>query len=190
VEPREERFNLLWREHHRAVTKFVVRRLRRNEDPSDVVSEVFVTAWRRIDELVGTPQQARPWLYGVAHKTLANRLRSSRRRSALETRLALERPPADQANPHHSELAGDIETAALVEAFNSLTVSDREAIALVTWEDLTAADAAHVVGISVPRFRVRLHRARQRLRDRAAEISLAMNQGHPYPVTNAIEEAR
>ncbi len=55
---------------------------------------------------------------------------------------------------------------ALVAAFNGLSASDREAIALVTWEELEPKEAAAVLGISPRRFRVRLHRARQRLRER------------------------
>lgn len=156
-----ERFDALWGMHRDAVARFVGRRLPGHEDGADLVAEVFLTAWRRLDELPADPGAARPWLYGVARKTLANRFRGTRREQALRARLRSERAP--------EPVRGDNSpgAAALVAAFNELSPSDREAIALVTWEELTPTEAAAVLGITPARFRVRLHRARRRLRERA-----------------------
>jgi RNA polymerase sigma factor (sigma-70 family) len=191
---REERFNGLWREHHQAVAKFVLRRLPEREDASDVVADVFVTAWRRLDELTGDTAHARPWLYGVAHKTIANRLRGSRRRSALETRLCLERDVASRGNPLDENGAEPSpEAIPLIKAFNRLSTADREAIALVTWEELTPGEAAKVIGVTPARFRVRLHRARKRLRDRAGEREPNSRTPEPepsLPLSSTTEEVR
>jgi DNA-directed RNA polymerase specialized sigma24 family protein len=40
-----------------------------SSDVSDIVSEVFTTAWRRINDVPPFPQD-RLWLFGVAHKCL------------------------------------------------------------------------------------------------------------------------
>jgi RNA polymerase sigma factor (sigma-70 family) len=190
MDSREDRFDVLWREHHRAVAKFVLRRLPEHEDPSDVVSEVFVTAWRRLPDLPTEPTKARPWLYRVAHKTIANRLRGSRRRVALETRICNERATSDGADPQARYGAGQgPDAAALIRAFNGLSAADREAIALVTWEDLTPAEAARVIGIAPARFRVRLHRAKGRLRDRATEAEGGGDAPEPpFPLRSRTEE--
>jgi RNA polymerase sigma-70 factor (ECF subfamily) len=190
MQSRGDQFNALWREHHRAVAKFVLRRLPEHEDPSDVVSEVFVTAWRRLGDLPTDRAKARPWLYRVAHKTIANRLRGSRRRVALETRICNERATPDGADPQGRYGAGtDTKAAALIRAFNGLSAPDREAIALVTWEDLTPAEAARVIGIAPARFRVRLHRAKGRLRDRASEAKGSGDAPEPpFPVRSTTEE--
>ncbi len=74
-----ERFDALWEMHRDVVARFVARRLPAHQDGADVVSEVFLAAWRRLDELPAHAAAARPWLYGVARKTLANRFRSDRR---------------------------------------------------------------------------------------------------------------
>jgi RNA polymerase sigma-70 factor (ECF subfamily) len=48
-------------------------------------------------------------------------------------------------------------------ALARLSDTDREALLLVAWEDLTASAAAASLGISPAAFRVRLYRARRRL---------------------------
>lgn len=156
-----ERFDVLWNTHQDAVACFVARRLPSHEDGADLAADVFLTAWRRLDELPADPAAARPWLYGVARKTLANRYRGDRRAQALHARL---RSEATRQPAAGSDLTG---AAVLVAAFNELSAADREAIALVTWDELGPKEAAAVLGISPARFRVRLHRARQRLRERA-----------------------
>ena len=67
----------------RAVLAFAMRRA----DPDtahDVLSETFLVAWRRIDEL---PAEPRPWLLGTARKVLANHRRAAERRGALHERI-------------------------------------------------------------------------------------------------------
>jgi len=63
----------------------------------------------------------------------------------------------------------------LVEALRSLSHLDREALLLVAWEDLTPTQAARSLGINPTAFRVRLLRARRRLRARLGEAS---NESH------------
>jgi RNA polymerase sigma-70 factor (ECF subfamily) len=54
----------------------------------------------------------------------------------------------------------------LASALASLTDHEREALLLVAWDELSAGDAARVAGCSTAAFRVRLHRARQRVAGR------------------------
>jgi DNA-directed RNA polymerase specialized sigma24 family protein len=61
-------------------------------EAQDAVAEVFLTAWRRLDE-VPEGDAARVWLYATARRVIANQRRSQRRRVALQERLALEPPP-------------------------------------------------------------------------------------------------
>lgn len=53
---------------------------------------------------------------------------------------------------------------ALRVALRDLAESDRELISLIAWDELTPSQAAQVLGISPVSARVRLHRARARLR--------------------------
>ena len=119
----------------------------------DVVSEVFVAAWRRSDAL---PDDALPWLLVTARNVIANQVRSLTRQQRLARHLAgVERAAGSSG-------ADPAERAALVEAFARLRLDDREALLLVGWDGLTPTAAAQVLGCSPGAFTARLHRARRR----------------------------
>lgn len=144
----------LFRRHYRDVAAYV----RRRAEPDlieDVVAETFLVAWRRLPEV---PVDARPWLLGVARKTLATQRRAVARRRSLVTKLESVRGPAERTE-RSDELA-------VTDALMRLSENDREAITLVAWEGLSPREAALVVGQSPTAFRVRLHRAKRRLRER------------------------
>ena len=157
---REQRFESLFREHHGAVRDYALRRAA-PEAAQDVVSETFLVAWRRLDDV---PDDGLPWLYGVARRVLANQRRSATRGAALERRLAGAGAAPARADP--GEAAGDSELMRL--ALGRLSARSREALLLVAWEGLSAARAARAAGCSPATFAVRLHRARARL---AAELA-------------------
>ncbi|GAA1981960.1 RNA polymerase sigma factor [Isoptericola halotolerans] len=152
-----ERLTGLWVEHHEQVTRFVARRVA-PELVDDVVSEAFLTAWRRLDGVPGGDGEARPWLFGVARNVLATHLRTQGRWRALNVRLEQQPEPAREGA---DEVAAD--RADLRQAWELLSDGDREVIALVAWDGLTAVEAARVLGCRPTTFSVRLTRARKRL---------------------------
>lgn len=123
----------------------------------DVLSEVFLAAWRRIDELPGEPL---PWLLGTARRVLANHRRGEARRAAL-----VERAQGAWAGSTRSaeDDAGDGMDSALFAAMATLSEPDREALMLVAWDGLTPGEAAEALGMRAPAFTMRLSRARRRL---------------------------
>jgi RNA polymerase sigma factor (sigma-70 family) len=126
-------------------------------DAQDAVSEVFLTAWRRLDELP-EGDAARVWLYATARRVIANQRRSTRRRAALQERLALEGPSAPE------EGIPDREETLVHEALHRLPPRDREVLLLAEWEGFTPTQIASVVGCLTVTARGRLHRARRRFR--------------------------
>src|SRR5918999_2368171 len=152
MEPtRAERFERIYDAHYAAVLAYALRRAPRAE-ADDVVAETFTVAWRRLADV---PDEPRPWLYEVARRVLANRRRGDARRAALIERLRLAPAIADD---------GSAELGALANAFAALPEHEREALALVSWEGLPTGDAARAAGCSDVAMRVRLHRARRRLK--------------------------
>src|SRR4029453_18207670 len=119
----------------------------------DVVAETFLVAWRRNDPL---PDEVRPWLLGVARKTLSTQLRSARRRSSLVEKLSAAEAPGAFSQ-------GDGSDTGLIGALQRLSATDQEVLALAAWEDLRPREAAVVLGVSPAWYRVRLHRAKRRL---------------------------
>jgi RNA polymerase sigma-70 factor (ECF subfamily) len=150
-----DRFELLYRELYAPVSGYVVRRVRNPEDAAEVIAETFATLWRRLDRCPAG-EEARPWLFGVARRVLANQRRSERRRGALAERLTAESNAA-VAWPSAAGLDDRI-----ARAFAGLSEPDREVLSLVAWEGLTSMELALVLGLSRAVVRLRLHRARRR----------------------------
>lgn len=153
---RAARFTRLYEQHHGDVLRFARRRVGA-EAAHDVMHDTFLVAWRRLDDV---PEHTRPWILTVAHHTIGNRLRAERRLAqAYLTAATAPRPPGETPEDH--AFAVD-----LSRAWDQLARSDREVLALVAWDGLTPTEAASVLGTSPGTFRVRLLRARARLRDR------------------------
>jgi RNA polymerase sigma factor (sigma-70 family) len=124
----------------------------------DVVSDVFLVAWRRIDEV---PADALPWLLVVARNTIGNRRRGIVRQQRLTDQLAnLER--GSTASSGADEIA--LHRREMLAALADLSSVEREALLLSGWDGLSTAQAAKVAGCSRRAFELRLHRARNRLR--------------------------
>ncbi len=150
---RRVRFELLYGEHAPAVKAYILRRAQASV-ADDLVAEVFMVCWRRLDEL---PAESLPWLLGVARRVLSTQRRGERRRVALHRRLA-----ESDATVGSLDVASGL-GGALRRALEQLGESDREVVLLIAWEGLTPTQAATVLGVKAATVRVRLHRARRRL---------------------------
>lgn len=155
---RVARFERLFRTHYAVVAGYIGRRTEA-EMVDDLVDDVFLVAWRRLDQM---PQEARPWLLAVARNVLGTHFRGARRSRALNVRLAANQVDAwGPAQSHGDQAFSAHEIAA---ALAALRPKDREALLLVNWEALTPSQAAAALGDTATAFRVRLHRARSRFR--------------------------
>jgi RNA polymerase sigma factor (sigma-70 family) len=173
---RSKRFEGLFASYGPDIVAYCGWRAGSRTDAQDAVSETFLTAWRRLDE-VPDGDAARVWLYATARRVLANQRRASRRRAALQERLAAE-VPRSQPSPVEGE-------ARVHEALRGLGPRDREVLLLAEWEGLSAAQIAAVVGCLTVTARGRLHRARRRFR--AAYEELAGGGDNDQPVlTSAV----
>src|SRR5450759_5204461 len=73
----------LYEHHAGAVHRYALRRSDR-ETADEITAQVFMVAWRRRSAL---PDDALPWLYGVARRALADQRRGAARRRRLGERL-------------------------------------------------------------------------------------------------------
>jgi RNA polymerase sigma factor (sigma-70 family) len=158
-------FENLFGTHHRAVRGYVLRRAPA-ASVEDIVSETFLVAWRRLDTIGEDPL---PWLFGVAHRVLANQHRAERRRGALTARLQGLVLPGQAPAWEPPALMSDELAAAMIR----LSAPEREALLLVAWEGLEPARAARAAGCSPAAFRGRLHRARRHVAAGLDDTSLA-----------------
>lgn len=164
------RVEALFSEHSAAVRAYARRRVP-SATADDVVSDVFVVAWRRLDDV---PDDGLPWLLACAQRIIANQRRSVRRQAALRDRLSHKRTGA----PGGQTIADSV----LAEALATLSRNDREALMLTAWEGLEPARAAAVMGCSPRAFSMRLHRARRRL----ATAMTRLDRAHSDPMKEAV----
>lgn len=153
------RFENLFEANSRAILGYALRRTDRPEDAADVLSEVMLTAWRRIEDVPDGNEQ-RLWLYAVARRALANQRRSSKRKQGLGEQLRRAVTTA------FGEDLADVlaRRSEFREALGALPDADREVLLLQAWEGLTTEEIASVMGLTPGTVRSRAHRARARLR--------------------------
>lgn len=158
VADRDRDIAQLYEDHYHEVLAYCIRRVG-VDDAEDLASEVFVTAWRRREEL--EMESARAWLYGVARGVVANSWRSAFRRRRLADRLQTLRHDATAAAEEYFARTHASDEA--VASLRRLKASDQEVLMLAAWEGLTSREIAVALGISVSAAEQRLHRAKTRL---------------------------
>ncbi|MET3962137.1 RNA polymerase sigma-70 factor (ECF subfamily) [Marmoricola sp. OAE513] len=156
---REQRFRALYGASYADLLRFVRRRVHPTH-AEDVVGDVMLVAWRRLDDVPDQISDARAWLFGVARKTLQNTRRREDRHDAVAVRLAELR--YDDAHGDHPDLVAF--RSDIAAAWPALSAKEQEAIALSALDGLSAPEAGAVLGISATAFRIRLSRARRALR--------------------------
>jgi RNA polymerase sigma-70 factor (ECF subfamily) len=154
-------FAALFDAHAQELMRFCWRRSGDRGRAEDLVSVVFLEAWRRRGAL-RHDVAARPWLYGIAVNVLRNDRRALRRHRAAIERIAASTP---RAAPDTEELAAINERLhAALEGLLALPRREQEVIALCVWSQLSYDEAAIALGVPVGTVRSRLSRARLRLR--------------------------
>ncbi len=130
----------------------------------EVLGDVLVVCWRRLDEVPSEPAESIPWAIGVARNLLANAERAQRRRDRLTAKvIALDPPPLAVLDAGDGEPTDD--AIAVRDALTRLRRDDAELLRLWAWDELESPQLATVLGISANAAAIRLHRAKKRLAD-------------------------
>lgn len=156
--PAETTFARLYEGLYDDVHAFCARRVGWAE-ADDATADVFIAVWRRIDEPILTTHRA--WLFGIARHVVLNRWRTRDRRRKLVDRVRGVR--GDTPPEPDVVVVRRAEDDAVLEALNRLSARDQEILRLSTWEELSAPEIAHVLGIRTSAVHQRIGRARRRL---------------------------
>ncbi len=155
-----EDFRSLYDRHYDALLGYFLRRSDR-ASAQDLTAEVFLVAWRRIDD-VPSGDETRLWLYGVAANVAAHHRRSVARKARLEHRLRSVEGRADPDQPE-PQVVRRSEYEQVLAAAARLRDRDQEILRLAAWEELPHDQIARLLGVSVAAVDQRLHRAKKRL---------------------------
>ena len=131
-------------------------------DAEDVVAAAFFELWRKRDRVSVVDGSVLPWLLVTTTNLARNTGRGLRRHRAAIDRLPRSSDLVDPAETAEERIAREH----LLTAVRALGEQDAALVVLTALEDLTVADAGAALGLSPGAARVRLHRARKKLRDR------------------------
>jgi RNA polymerase sigma-70 factor (ECF subfamily) len=151
------RFSAMYEQNRSRVYAYAVSKAGR-QLADEIVSEVFLVAWRRIADV---PDPPLPWLLVAARNVAASQFRTAVREQSIAAEMRSWRSQAQFAEGDIAEQVA--ERITVLTALATLPEPDRELLIAVAWHGLSARSAAQVVGCSTAAYFVRLHRARRRL---------------------------
>lgn len=177
-----EAFGELFERRGRLIYNYCFRRVGDRATAQDLLSIVFLEAWRRRDKALPS-DKVLPWLYGIATNVLRHQRRSERRYTAALSRLQASEPEPDfaSATDEHLDLERQAQQALVL--LRKLPRREQEILVLCGGMDLSYEDAAEALGLPVGTVRSRLSRARARLRE------LDLGSGHKQDERTSVQEA-
>lgn len=158
-------FEALYRANVAAVTAYFARRSADPQTVADLTADTFVaaiTSFATFDPRKGTP---RAWVFGIARRIYAAHCHAhSQQRSRMERLTGRREIASDEIGELIDRIDAERAGRALVTGLTTLPATDRAVVELVDLAGLQAKEAAQVLGIAPGTLRIRLMRARARLR--------------------------
>jgi RNA polymerase sigma-70 factor (ECF subfamily) len=149
--------------YQRRLFGYLSRMLGSAEDAEEATQDVFLRVWEQASRFEGRASFA-TWLYRIATNVAYDMLR---RRKAQRRRIHLAEPAAYSVDAEAQALAGleqEERTRHLQSALQTLRAQDRILLILYYQEEMSYEEICGITGCSHPVVKVRLLRARQRLR--------------------------
>ena len=155
-------FQQVYGEFHQRIQRYLTRLLGPSE-AEDVTQEVFAKISQAVQHFRGESSLS-TWIYRIATNTAYDRLRSSSFQRAGEVSLETAGPVHDGSAGIDQKLARTEMNACIDEYIARLPASYRSVVILSEHEGLTNQEIADTLGVSLDTVKIRLHRARARLR--------------------------
>lgn len=165
-------FENLIERHQALVAGTAARMLGSNSDVEDIAQQVFIRVWKSARRYVPRAKFT-TWLLKITRNLVFNELRRAKRRAQVPLQPepgAEEVPLKDETNraPDASLLEDELQRA-IEEAIMQLPDSQRMALVLRRYEQLSYEQIAEVLDLSVPAVKSVLFRARTELRSRLSK---------------------
>jgi RNA polymerase sigma factor (sigma-70 family) len=173
-----EAFGRFYRRHEQQVLGYMIARCSNPSEVADAVGDTFLAALGAAARFRDDGGDADPWLFGIARRVLARQRRSLARRQRLIRRLE-SLPSFTPAEAEAVDAAIDAARLGprLAAALAKLRPRDQELVRLVAHEGLSPAQAGAALGLNPNTARIRLSRARARVRDLLAAADGAAPAG-------------
>lgn len=155
----------IFKDYHARIYRYVLSLMRDPVEADDLTQETFLRAYRHHNSLRDAGALA-AWLYRIATHVSLDRLRQRARRAPLES----EADPDDVelADPDAPSLQQTVErkemSACVQQYLANLPDGYRAVILLHDLHGLTGPEIADLLGVPLATVKIRLHRARRKLR--------------------------
>jgi RNA polymerase sigma-70 factor (ECF subfamily) len=162
-------FEQLIERHQTLVAGTVARMLGSNSDVEDIAQQVFIRVWKSAERYVARAKFT-TWLLKITRNLVFNEMRRAKRHPHLPVQMEVEAdeiPLKDEATatPDATLLQAELEQA-IEKAIALLPETQRMALILRRYEELSYEEIADVLDLSVPAVKSLLFRARTELRER------------------------
>ncbi len=147
------------------IFRYIMSMVHNTAEAEDLTQEAFLRAYRRRESLREEGAQT-AWLYQIATHVCLDRLRQYARRAASESETDFD--SVEVAEPDAPSLQKVVErgemSACVQRYLNGLSDSYRAVILLHDMHELSGPEIAEMLGESLANVKIRLHRARQKLK--------------------------
>jgi RNA polymerase sigma-70 factor (ECF subfamily) len=170
--PSNQRLTELWSAYGNAIRGYILALVRDPGEADDLTQETFLRVIRKLDTLKDETKLS-SWLYRIATNICHDRYRQiSRRQDSVsldapveDTSGSFDREVADAEAPSLQQLLEQSEMSACVQRYiEELPDPYRAAILLHDLEGMASGEIAEMLGCSIGAVKIRLHRARTRLK--------------------------
>ena len=162
-------FEQLVERHQTLVAGTVARMLGSNSDVEDIAQQVFIRVWKSAGRYVARAKFT-TWLLKITRNLVFNEMRRAKRHPHVPMQIepeAEEIPLKDEATATPDAILLEAELQGAIEkAIALLPETQRMALVLRRYEELSYEEIADVLDLSVPAVKSLLFRARTELRER------------------------
>jgi len=160
----QQAFAVLVSRYQQFVFTIVLRYISNREEAEELAQDVFVKAYRYLADFKGQSRFS-TWLYTLTQTTCLSFLRKKPDRSTLLEEEQLVQVTDQQMHSVQDSAEKKEQTAMINTAINRLSPSDAQIIMLFYKAEQSLEEIAQILGIPANTVKVKLHRARQRLKE-------------------------
>jgi RNA polymerase sigma-70 factor (ECF subfamily) len=169
-------FEQVHKKYEAKIYNLIFRLVGNHDDAEELAVETFLNAWKAWDRFRGEARVS-TWLHQIALNNCKNRFKQNDRRKGREVMSLDERVETDAGDaigrevadwryvPERALLEGEF-SRQLHKAIEALAPEYREVLVLAEMEDMSYEQIAEMLNLTIPAVKTRLHRARQKIKQR------------------------
>ncbi len=147
--------------YYDGVKKFILASVKDASVTDDIIQETFLRVQENIDKL-REPEKMKSWIFSIAHHLCQDHFRSRKKTSANE---AVDDGLIDvEETPVQKRLEREEMSRCVQDKLNLLPESYRSVIIFADTMDFSQQEIADTLGLTLENVKVRLHRARKKLK--------------------------